>query len=101
LKTHIRRTSNFGPKGKEHSAINPFFEIERAIKALILTFIRTDMINAIKIAEMKRDKYPDSISQDGLFDVMEAYKKMSEDFVKNINEYYHNKPDDFINVDIK
>jgi len=101
LKTYINRTSNFSGDS-EHSAINPFVEIERAIKGLVLTFIYSNMRSEIKIAEMKKDKYPENISQDFLYNLTKAYEKLSGDFAKAINENDPNKSDDhdYINVDI-
>lgn len=84
LKTYIRRTSNFGVKG-EHTSINPFFEIEIAIKALVLSFIRNDLSNEVKLAEMKKEKYPENITKGSLAGVGEAYNKITKTFVDDIN----------------
>jgi hypothetical protein len=72
----------------------PLIEIERAIKALVLSFIHSDLKSDIRMAELKKEEYPENI--DDLFweDLKAAYGKFAGDFTRNINEF---DPDDVDN----
>ena len=101
LKTQINKSTNFDAKD-EFSTGNPLIEIERALKALVLSFIYTDVKGEIRIINSKRQRNPEYIHQQFWEDIQDAYTKFAGDFTKDINNVDPNGSNnhDYTNLDV-
>ena len=72
---------------KYHRKTNSLIEIERAIKALVLSYVHGDLKGEIRMAEMKKEKYPTNIPKDLWEDMKHAYSKTAGDFTTQLNKF--------------
>jgi len=60
--------------------------IVRAVQALVLSFVHSDLKGDIKMAELRKEPFPGNIPQEFWDDLKAAYGKFAGDFTKNIND---------------
>ena len=73
-------------KNDPQSHADSMERVTRAIQALVLSFVYGDYKGDIKMAELKKEDFPDWIDEEFLTDLQFAYEKFSGDFVKNIKD---------------
>jgi len=94
MKNNLRRSSTFTEDGGDvQRTTNPLIEIERAIKALVLSYTHGDLKGDVKMAELRNEPFPTNIPQPFWDELKAAYAKATGDFIKTINEYDPNPTD--------
>ncbi len=80
-------------KNKPQTMNDSAERITRAIQALVLSFVYADHKGDIKMAELRREDFPDWISVEFLEQLQDAYEKFSGDFTHNLRDL-DDLPDD-------
>lgn len=68
-------------------------EIERALKAMVLSGVYVDLKSDLMMAEVKKEPFPSTIPKDFWIDLKKAVSKYAGDFTKTINNLDHNSKD--------
>ncbi len=68
-------------------------EIERALKAMVLSGVYVDLKSDLMMAEVKKEPFPSTIPKEFWLDLKKAVSKYAGDFTKTINNLDHNSKD--------
>ena len=68
-------------------------EIERALKAMVLSGVYADLKSDLTMAEVKKEPFPSTIPKEFWIDLKKAVSKYAGDFTKTINNLDHNSKD--------
>ena len=68
-------------------------EIERALKAMVLSGVYADLKSDLTMAEVKKEPFPSTIPKEFWLDLKKAVSKYAGDFTKTINSLDNNSKD--------
>jgi hypothetical protein len=95
MKNMLNRDSNFTlDDGDTHNRSNQLSEIERALKALVLSYVHGDLKGELKMSIMRGQPFPENIPEEFWNDLKHAYAKFSGDFTRTINDLDVQSTDD-------